>query len=41
MRQKSSELSLAKYVEVKKQKEKEAKESIVFSKNDGDLLISK
>jgi len=41
MRHKSSELSLAKYVEVKKQKEKEAKESIVFSKNDGDLLISK
>lgn len=41
MRHKSSELSLAKYVEAKKQKEKEAKESTVFSKNNGELLISK
>ena len=41
MRHKSSELSLAKYIESKKRKEKEAKESVVFSKNNGELLISK
>jgi len=41
MRHKSTEISLAKYIEVKKQREKEAKESVVLSKNNGDLLITK
>lgn len=41
MRHKSSELSIAKYIEVKKAKEQKEKESIVLSKNNGDLLITK
>lgn len=41
MRHKSSEISLARYLEVKAQQQKEAEESIVLSKNNGELLISK
>ena len=41
MRHKSSELSLAKYLEVKRNNAKKEKESIVLSKNNGDLLIVK
>ena len=41
MRHKSVEISLAKYLEMKEQREKDAKMSMVLSKNNGDLLITK
>lgn len=41
MRHKSVEISLAKYLEMKAQREKEAKQCVVLSKNNGDLLITK
>lgn len=41
LRHKSSTLSLSRYLEVKKQQEDEMKKSLILSKNNGDLLITK
>lgn len=41
MRHKSSEISLAKYIEIKKNREEQLRHSTVFSKNNGDLIITK